>query len=122
MHRKQILTRQRDVKEIIPDIDRVLTHEEASAQNLRQESAVAREHLASYLRGAYPKGFFRVLVAPDGRLRILVVDDQFNGVDFVQKHKYVLDGLNRAVERRELAKADLARVSSIDVYSPKGLV
>jgi len=122
MHPKKILTQKRSVDDLLERIECVLTHEEALAQNLRPASALARRRLASYLQRTYPRGYCRIVVAPNGRLRLLVIDDRFNGMDVLKKHDYVVDGLKRAVARGELAKAHLARVSSVEVFSTLELV
>ena len=80
------------------------------------------EKYEQLLAALFPKAYCRSFAAPDGRIRLLVVDDQFNQVQFSHKHKYVLERLNAAVAARRLSKRELDSISSIDVYSPKELV
>ena len=87
----------------------------------QQRTAVVAR-LENVLRDHFPQALCRVFPAGDQRLRVLVIDDQFNGLEFMKKRKFVLNELNRARDNAELTPADMNEIGSIEVFSPLELV
>lgn len=81
------------------------------------------EQVERILRSGFPGAYCKVLYAPDHRLRILIVDEQFNGVETLAKMKQVVERLTRPKSGlRGLSEEEMEAISSINGYGPAELV
>ena len=81
------------------------------------------KQVESILENRFPGAYCKVLHAPDNRLRVLIVDEHFNGVETLAKMKEVVERLRRPkIGRRGLSEDEMEVISSINAYGPAELV
>lgn len=81
----------------------------------RKSSSSLANKLEAILHEKFPSGFCRVLQASlPGKVRIVIVDDQFNHMDTFVKIQGVVRTLDRAVKKGLLTEFEMQQIASIN--------